>query len=325
MQPRSSSSRVCTGGVISRIFRPRMSHKCSRGFKSGLRAHGPGHEEASWCYHCSSRRLHKNTDSKVLKLIVFDSANFGRRSCSILTRGYGYFMQTRHLYVLIHIWNKGEVGAWNWSFQGGTSFVYICVIYVLCLSCLCICSLLPCVHLLGKGWPLGSCLWCLIVFCRFPMWYPWSYVALDCIDSWSLPSFLLSLVAHRTILVTKCIQINWACKPVKAVISSDNMWSWLLIYPFIHWINKISVLLSWFVYQIEIKCFVKLWVMLNFFHVHIRITELHASCEKWEFSFWEYFLWTFPGCCEIWFSVSNLLLITHGYSTHYFWNFLQWQ
>ena len=40
----------------------------------------------------------------------------------------------------------------------------ICVIYVLCLSCFCVCSLLPYGHLLGKGWPLGSRLWCLIVF-----------------------------------------------------------------------------------------------------------------------------------------------------------------
>ena len=39
----------------------------------------------------------------------------------------------------------------------------ICVIYVLCLSCFRVCSLLPCGHLLGKSWPLGSCVWCLIV------------------------------------------------------------------------------------------------------------------------------------------------------------------
>ena len=39
----------------------------------------------------------------------------------------------------------------------------ICVIYVLCLSCFRVYSLLPCGHLLAKGWPLASCLWCLIV------------------------------------------------------------------------------------------------------------------------------------------------------------------
>ena len=32
----------------------------------------------------------------------------------------------------------------------------ICVIYVLCLSCFCVCSLLPCGHWLGSSWPLGS-------------------------------------------------------------------------------------------------------------------------------------------------------------------------
>ena len=35
----------------------------------------------------------------------------------------------------------------------------------LCYLCLVsrVCSLLSCGHLLGKGWPLGYCLWCLIV------------------------------------------------------------------------------------------------------------------------------------------------------------------
>ena len=65
----------------------------------------------------------------------------------------------------------------------------ICVIYVLCLSRFRICSLLPCVHLNGKGWPLGSCLRYLL--CHFPMWYPGTGVVLDCIDSWSVLSFLL--------------------------------------------------------------------------------------------------------------------------------------
>ena len=56
----------------------------------------------------------------------------------------------------------------------------------------CVCHAVASVHccLLRKGWPLGSCLWCLC-FCHFPMWYPGSGVVLDCIDSWSLPPFLL--------------------------------------------------------------------------------------------------------------------------------------
>ena len=45
----------------------------------------------------------------------------------------------------------------------------------------------------GKGMtPIGSRLWCLIVFLSLSdVWYPGSGVVLDCIDSWSLPPFLL--------------------------------------------------------------------------------------------------------------------------------------
>ena len=52
-----------------------------------------------------------------------------------------------------------------------------------------VCLLMPCGHMLGKRWPLGSRLWCLIVKLSLSHWYPGSGVVLDCIDSWSLPSF----------------------------------------------------------------------------------------------------------------------------------------
>ena len=52
-------------------------------------------------------------------------------------------MQTKYLYVLIHIWTKGEVGTvkpvlalqkiFYWPFQGGTSFVDILYFSFLCL------------------------------------------------------------------------------------------------------------------------------------------------------------------------------------------------
>ena len=83
------------------------------------------------------------------------------------------------------------VNYFYWPFQGGTFLWIICVVCVLCFSCFRACSLLPYGHLLGKGWPLGSC-WCyLLYYWYFPMWYPGSGVVLDCIVSWSLPSFLL--------------------------------------------------------------------------------------------------------------------------------------
>ena len=56
-------------------------------------------------------------------------------------------------------------------------------IHVSCLSLLCglVCSLQPCDHLLGEGWPLGS------LVCFVMVWpCPGSCVILDCIASWSL-------------------------------------------------------------------------------------------------------------------------------------------
>ena len=56
------------------------------------------------------------------------------------------------------------------------------------LSCVCyafvhVFLFVPCGHLLGKSWPLGPSLWCLIVSLSLSHWYPGSGVVLDCIDS----------------------------------------------------------------------------------------------------------------------------------------------
>ena len=115
-------------------------------------------------------------------------------------------MQTKHLCVLIHIWTKGEVGRpWNQFKPSSKIFLltiprqcFFCGSFMLFLSCFCyaftrVCLLMPCGHLLGKDWPLGSRLWCLIVKLSLSHWYLGSGVVLDCIDSWSLPSFLLYL------------------------------------------------------------------------------------------------------------------------------------
>ena len=80
-------------------------------------------------------------------------------------------------------------------FKGGT---FLWIIYVFFLSCVCyafvcVCLFVPCGRLLGKGWPLGSRLWCLTVSLSRSHWYPGTGVLLDCIDSWSLHPYLLSL------------------------------------------------------------------------------------------------------------------------------------
>ena len=63
----------------------------------------------------------------------------------------------------------------------------LCFGSVLCLLCLLrLCLHVLCGHLLGKGWPLGSRLWCLTVSSSLSHWYPGSGVVLDYIDSLSL-------------------------------------------------------------------------------------------------------------------------------------------
>ena len=92
-------------------------------------------------------------------------------------------------------WLRMSKNAFWWPFQGGTSFVdhscCFCRVFVMlsCASVYC-CLVVSCwVHC--KGWRLSSRLWCLIVSLLRSHWYPWSGVILDCIDSWSFPSFLL--------------------------------------------------------------------------------------------------------------------------------------
>ena len=58
-------------------------------------------------------------------------------------------------------------------------FLLSCVYYAF----VCVSLFGPCGHLLGKGWPLDSCLWGLIVSLSLSHWYPGSGVVLDCINS----------------------------------------------------------------------------------------------------------------------------------------------
>ena len=89
----------------------------------------------------------------------------------------------------------------TWQFEGGTSFMDLCLTSV-CYAFVRVCFLMACGHLLGKDWPLGSRLWCLIVSFLLSHWYPGSSVVLDCIDSWSwpLPYFYVHVAVFQTFL-----------------------------------------------------------------------------------------------------------------------------
>ena len=67
---------------------------------------------------------------------------------------------------------------------------YVFLSYV-CYGFVRVCLFVPCGHLLGKSWPLGSHLWCITVSLSLSNRYPGSGVVLDCIDSWSLHPYLL--------------------------------------------------------------------------------------------------------------------------------------
>ena len=77
------------------------------------------------------------------------------------------------------------------------------VVCVSCLPCFLVCSLRPCSHPQGKGQTLGSLVCCILLrFCHFPVWCPMSGVVLDCIDSLTLPPYLLWYLSHmRKILI----------------------------------------------------------------------------------------------------------------------------
>ena len=80
--------------------------------------------------------------------------------------------------------------------DGSKAVLLLLIFYVFVLSCVCyvfvcVCLYVLCGHLLGKGWPFGSRLWCLTVSLSLSHWYPGSGEVLDCIDSWSLHPYLL--------------------------------------------------------------------------------------------------------------------------------------
>ena len=105
----------------------------------------------------------------------------------------------------------------------------ILVIYASCLSCFLVCSLQPCGHLLRKGSPLGSLVCDVFLrFCHFPMWCPGSGEVIDCIDSWSLPSYLhwinimIAEIYPRSFLILKP---NISCPRSGVVLHCNASWS----------------------------------------------------------------------------------------------------
>ena len=148
---------------------------------------------------------------------------------------------------------------------------------------------MPFGHLLGKCWPLGSRLWCLIVTLSLSPWYPGSGAVLDCIDSWSLTSFLLCWKRSVTTLTQPLAFLNcskrffvcvllflpggsfWAiCTDLPAKSDSDFMFVYkvirdlrsidhLCIVP----IHRIGLIHKWSINSRQLKWSVRIQVLLN--------------------------------------------------------------
>ena len=111
-----------------------------------------------------------------------------------------YFKLVKHpgeLWVVNFFKGLREVKQYQPYFFRG-SFMYF--LYCVCYAFVCVCLFVPCGHLLGKGWPLGSQLWCLTVSLSLSHWYSGSGVVLDCIDSWSLHPYLFWIPTSSTVL-----------------------------------------------------------------------------------------------------------------------------
>ena len=85
---------------------------------------------------------------------------------------------TSELRVRLALWNRFKVSSKIFLLTVPKRY-FFCGSFMLFLSCVWyvfvrVCLLMPCGHLLGKGWPLGSCLWCLIVSLSLFHWYPGS-------------------------------------------------------------------------------------------------------------------------------------------------------
>ena len=127
-----------------------------------------------------------------------------------------------------------------WPFQGSTSFVdLLCFCSVLCLLCfLRVCLYVLRGHLLGKGWPLGSRLWCLLWVCHFPIgilgqvWYLIVSIPDLCNLTYFVPPW-----AYDLALNFNCVQVSGFSGLKRNYFADQNH----LIYDF-----PSEVYLTWF-------------------------------------------------------------------------------
>ena len=92
-----------------------------------------------------------------------------------------------------------------WPFQGGSFMFLFCLVFAMSVR---VCLYVLCGHLLGKGWPLSSRLWCLLWVCHFPigiLGQVW-YLILSIPDLCTFTYFALLLVYNQ---ILKSASESW--------------------------------------------------------------------------------------------------------------------
>ena len=158
-----------------------------------------------WCTSSMCANHYANFEYKRIKTVGVTDYTSQTPSTHFGWKKFNTHQKWENIYQM---WTKWEVHIFNvWKIIMQSLKIiltvprryFFCGSFMFFLSCVShafgrVCLYWPCGHLLGKGWPLGSRLWCLTVSLSLSHWYPGSGhsgVVLDCIDSWSLHPYLL--------------------------------------------------------------------------------------------------------------------------------------
>ena len=128
-----------------------------------------------------------------------------------------------YFYALVLLWIKGEVIPWN-GFKPSSKKIlltvprqyFFCGSFMLFLSCVCyaftpVFLLMPCGHWLGKGWTIGSCLWCrtsvLVSWIRCGSWLYWFLIFALILTFFKLLYFMWGFIYFYTLCEASCITV----------------------------------------------------------------------------------------------------------------------
>ena len=156
-------------------------------------------------------------------------------------------------------WNlfKPSSKIFYWLFQGGTSFVDLLCFFLscVCYAFVCVCLYVPCGHLLGKGWPLGTrlsrwpitllltfcllllLLWESVIVLYFVVCYFMSVLVLVLQSSWwGRESWLLCLIC------LPCVSwwLSGSSSRCHGVVCGLWLWYFLIILTYYFWVHGLN-------------------------------------------------------------------------------------